>query len=96
MREGADYVALGPMFRTGTKEKARIAGPGYAAEAIRELPGDVPLVAIGGIGEGNLMELVGVGVRRVCVCSAVISQADPAERVRKICKMMHVSSVGST
>ncbi len=74
IRDGATYLALGPMFPTTTKEKPRLAGPAYAAEAIRELPGEIPLIAIGGINAQNLQQLTTLGIRRACVCSAIISQ----------------------
>lgn len=81
LRDGATYIGVGPMFPTTTKEKPRIAGPAYAAEALREIP--LPIVAIGGITTNNLPQLTSVGIRTVAVCSAIISQPDPASALRK-------------
>ena len=77
---GATYIAVGPMFATQTKEKPRIVGPAYAAEAQQKIP--LPLVPIGGITVENLHQLTQLGIPRVAVCSAIISQQDPAAVAR--------------
>jgi thiamine-phosphate pyrophosphorylase len=44
-----------------------------------------PVFAIGGIGQENLGQLLEAGVRRVCVCGALLGAPDPraaAERIR--------------
>jgi len=79
---GATYVGVGPMFPTATKDKPRLAGPAYAADAVGGL--SVPCVAIGGITAQNVEQLTAVGVRSVAVCGAVIGDADPAARCREI------------
>jgi thiamine-phosphate pyrophosphorylase len=81
VRDGATYIGVGPMFPTTTKEKPRIAGPAYAKQAVANIP--VPCVAIGGVIPRNVGELKAVGVKCVAVCSAVISDADPAARCRE-------------
>ncbi|MGN6368571.1 MAG: thiamine phosphate synthase, partial [Phycisphaerae bacterium] len=53
VREGATYVAVGPMYSTTTKVKERIAGVGTAREVREALGAEVPVVAIGGITVGN-------------------------------------------
>lgn len=69
-----DYIAVGPMFPTETKPQAHIAGPGtlVAARACTSLP----LVAIGGITERNVGEVISAAPCAVCVCSAVIAAAE--------------------
>ncbi len=86
VRAGASYVGVGPMFATATKEKPRIAGPAYAAEAVKELP--IPCVAIGGIHTGNIGEVRSAGVSCVAVCSAVIGAADPESATRALVAVM--------
>ncbi len=81
LRDGATYIAVGPMFATTTKQKERIASPAYAAEARAALPAEVPIVAIGGITAENLSQVSGTGVRAVAVCSAILGAADPAAAV---------------
>jgi len=76
VRGGADYVGIGPMFATETKEKKRIAGVDYAAEYLDRF--DLPCLAIGGIGIENVDELLAVGVRGIAVSSAICGADDVA------------------
>jgi len=77
LRDGATYIAAGPMFATTTKEKKRVAGPAYATEARGAFSREIPVVAIGGITLQNVGEVSAAGC--VAVCSAIISHADPAK-----------------
>jgi thiamine-phosphate pyrophosphorylase len=86
INEGADYVALGPIYRTATKDRQPV-GPGLLDE-IRKVYETVPLpvVAIGGINADNVAEVVQRGAKCVAVCSAVNDADDPqaaAEAIRK-------------
>jgi len=74
-KQNPDYIAVGPMFPTTTKHKERIAGPVRLAEARRHT--GLPLVAIGGINATNIDQVLAAALCCVCVCSAVIGQADP-------------------
>lgn len=78
---GADYLGIGPVFPTGTKECSRFCGTAAAA-AVKPLI-SVPFFLIGGITTDNLPGLLSAGAERVAVCSAVIRAADPAEEVRR-------------
>ncbi len=82
--DGADYIGVGPMFPTDTKDAGPIAGAAYLTEVIAEI--SLPHVAIGGITAGNVGELIAAGARRVAVCSAVIAAADPAAAAAEIKK----------
>lgn len=80
-----DYVAVGPMFATPTKPRERIAGPKMLAAA-RECT-SLPLVAIGGIDEGNIEQVLSTAACTVCVCRAVVAQGDAsaaASRLRSV------------
>src|SRR5262249_9416338 len=81
VRDGATYIGVGPMFPTTTKEKPRIAGPSYAKEAVENIP--IPSVAIEGITTSNLRQLTAAGIKCVAVCSAIISDPDPATRTQE-------------
>jgi thiamine-phosphate pyrophosphorylase len=89
VRDGATYIGVGPMFPTSTKEKPRLAGPAYAAQAFQAVT--VPCVAIGGITPHNVDQLIAVGVRTVAVCSAIIGDADPAVRCRDFANKLSAS-----
>ena len=75
VRDGADYIGVGPFFRSSTKPRDFIAGPAYAREvAAAGLP--IPAVAIAGITVGNVDEVLATGVRAVAVSSAVLAAND--------------------
>ena len=75
---GADYVAVGRMFPTGSKADTRPAGP-ETLRAVRDaMPADgPPLLAIGGITPENAGEVARAGADGVCVIAAVTQSADP-------------------
>ncbi len=86
--EGAGYIGAGPAFGTPIKTEKVVIGPaGVAAVAAAAGP-DVPVFAIGGIDEGNVEQLVAVGVRRVCVIRAVSAAADPEQAARRLRAML--------
>ena len=80
--QGADYIGVGPMFPSDTKDAGPIAGIAFLKEVLAEI--SVPHVAIGGISGGNVGELVAAGARCVAVCSAVIAADDPASVAAEI------------
>jgi thiamine-phosphate pyrophosphorylase len=73
--DGADYIGVGPMFRSATKPRDFVAGPEFLRQVVEEIP--IPHAAIAGITPDNLDELIAVGCRCVAVCAAVVSAADP-------------------
>ena len=83
---GADYIAIGPVFATGTKPTARPVTLEYvrwAAENVR-----VPWFAIGGINLDNVNEVVAAGAKRICVVSAILNEDDIAAACRKFTKSL--------
>lgn len=70
-QEGADYLGVGPLFPTSTKDYEPSVGLTYLKQVQREI--SIPFVAIGGINLENLGEALAAGGRRVAVCSAIIS-----------------------
>ena len=71
----ADYVGVGPVHETPTKEGRPAAGleyVRYAAEHAR-----VPWFAIGGIDETNVAEVVAAGATRIAVVRAIGDAPDP-------------------
>lgn len=78
--DGADYVGFGPVFPTDTK---RDAGPVSGLDTLRQVVGalSVPVVAIGGIGLGNIRMVAESGAVCAAVVSAVVCAEDPAAAV---------------
>lgn len=71
---GADYVAVGPVFATGTKPTAKPVTLEYVRWSAANL--DVPWFAIGGITLANLDAVLSAGARRICVVSAILNAPD--------------------
>lgn len=78
--DGADYVAVGSIYPSGTKPAYELVG----VELLRQIRPllHVPLVAIGGITPGNVGEVIRAGADGVAVISALCAAPDPARAVR--------------
>jgi len=83
---GAGYVAVGSIFPTASKEVTRPASPERLAE-VKAAVG-VPVVAIGGIDEGNIDRVLEAGADAVAVISAVCSAEDVREAARRLVERM--------
>lgn len=79
---GADYLGVGAVFPTGTKDDA----DAVSYDTLKAICAavDIPVVAIGGIGARNLMELAGSGICGVAVVSAIYAQADVQQAARTL------------
>jgi len=84
--EGADYIAVGSVFPTTTKKGATVVG----VDMLKELRGIVhtPLVAIGGINENNIGEVVAAGADAVAMISAILCEEDIRGAVQKLVAKM--------
>ena len=80
--EGADYIAVGSMYPTTSKETAVVVG----VERLRQIRQVVtlPLVAIGGITKDNVAPVIAAGAASVAVINAVLGAEDVAEASRLI------------
>ena len=78
LRAGADYLAFGSVFSSGTKPGAPRAPLAIFGEARRSIA--LPLVAIGGITLENASQAFAAGADAVAVISALFDAADVAER----------------
>lgn len=86
IREGVDYLAVGAIFPTSTKEKTRPAGLNTLREVISLKAS--PVVAIGGIKQANIGDVVDSGVDAICVISAVIGDPDPEQAARNLVNVL--------
>jgi thiamine-phosphate pyrophosphorylase len=82
-REGADYVALSPVFSTASKENA---GPGYGLDRLREIRRAVslPIIAIGGINLQNVQDVIAAGADGIAVISSVVASPDITGAAREL------------
>ena len=83
--DGADYVGVGPVFRSATKPRDILPGLPFArAAAALNL---LPTVAIAGITPANAAEVWATGVTAVAVTSAVTMSDDPAAAARSLIRL---------
>ena len=82
---GADYIGVGAVFGTSTKKNAR----NLSVEKLQEIchAVSIPVVAIGGIHAGNLLELSGSGVHGVAVVSAIFAADNPGEATARLLEL---------
>lgn len=71
---GADYLGVGAVFSTSTKLDADTTSFGVVYD-ICNIVG-IPVVAIGGINENNILELKGTGIDGVAIVSAIFAKPD--------------------
>ena len=73
---GAAYVAIGPIYATGTKPTAKPVTLDYVRWAKANVK--IPWFAIGGINLQTLDAVVEAGAKRICVVSAILNSEDIA------------------
>jgi thiamine-phosphate pyrophosphorylase len=83
--QGADYIAISPVFSTASKNDA---GPGRGLDVVREIRRSVsvPVIAIGGINLDNVREVIAAGADGVAVISAVVGSRNIIETARELSK----------
>lgn len=75
IRDGANYLGVGPVFPSRTKGFDAFAGLAYVRQVAEETT--LPWFAIGGITEENLDEVLDAGATRIAVSSAVVHADRP-------------------
>jgi thiamine-phosphate pyrophosphorylase len=72
---GADYISVGPVWETPTKEGRPAVGLDLVRHAAAE--SQLPFFAIGGIDTGNVGEVLDAGATRIVVVRAIRDAAEP-------------------
>jgi thiamine-phosphate pyrophosphorylase len=80
--DGADYIGIGPVFPSRTKEFAEFPGLEFVRAASAET--SLPAFALGGIGPENVARVVATGARRVAVSTAVVASDEPQRAARRL------------
>jgi thiamine-phosphate pyrophosphorylase len=81
-RGGADYIGVGPIFPTETKDIDKAFGLALLAEIKGKIK--IPAFAIGGINEVNLPEVLAYGVWGAAICRDICTAKDIPLKVRKL------------
>lgn len=85
--DGADYIGVGPIFRTFTKEDVvDPVGFEYLEHVVANT--DIPFVAIGGIKEHNVAEVVRRGTRCVALVTEIVGAEDIGGTINALRKQM--------
>lgn len=81
-KRGADYIGVGAMFTTTTKTNTR----SVSVEMLKQIKSSVniPVVAIGGINENNIIKLKDTNIDGVAVISAIIGKKDITKAANRI------------
>lgn len=81
-KQGADYIGIGPVYKTETKPDAMPIGVEVVREVVRNVK--IPKVAIGGINESNLKEILEVGVENVAMVREICGARDVEMKIRSL------------
>ena len=81
-KAGADYLGCGAVFGSATKTNVHT----LPLETLKNIAAAVkiPIVAIGGINESNMMQLLGTGIDGVAVISAIFGAADIENKCKEL------------
>jgi len=82
LKEDVNYVAFGPIFHTDTKPTYSPVGLEKLKEALKIA--NKPLVAIGGINESNLKDILKIGVKNFCMVRYFMETIFFEDRLKKI------------
>lgn len=84
---GADYIGIGPIFETRTKDDVcDPVGLSYLEYAEANVP--IPFVAIGGIKAHNIQEVVSRGAESVCMVTEIVGAEDIEGMVKRLTEEM--------
>jgi thiamine-phosphate pyrophosphorylase len=89
LEAGADYIAIGPIFATGTKPTAQAVTLDYVCWATENVK--IPWFAIGGINLKNLDEVLTAGAKKICVVSAILNSTDVTKTCAEFKRRLEVS-----
>ena len=81
LRTEPDYIAIGPIYPTGTKPMAKPVTLEYVRWAAVHVT--LPWFAIGGVNLQTLDDVLAAGATRICVVSAILNAPDVAEACRE-------------
>lgn len=79
---GAQYLGVGPVFPSRTKDFAGLAGLAFVRQAAESAT--LPWFAIGGIDASNLDAVLAAGAQRIAVSSAVVGAPSPRRAARAL------------
>ncbi len=86
VKDGADYAGVGPLFETHTKDNVMApVGISYLKWVVKNQ--QIPFVAIGGIKEWNIKEVIDAGAKCICLVTEITGAKDIKQ---KICNLKSI------
>ena len=82
LEAGADYIGVGPIFKSATKHRDFVLGPAGLKDIRAAVP--LPTVAIAGITLENVDQVLSAAPTAVAVCRDIIAADDPQARAAAI------------
>ena len=86
VEQGADYLGIGPIYQTTTKEDAKEAKGTALIKTLKNIGLDIPMVGIGGIKKENAQKVVADGADGISVITAISQAESVAEAARLLRK----------
>jgi thiamine-phosphate pyrophosphorylase len=87
---GADYIGVGPIYSTRTKDDVcDPVGLEYLEYAVEKVP--LPFVAIGGIKQHNIDAVIDRGAKTICLVTEIVGADDIAQMVQRLNKAINNS-----
>lgn len=84
-----DYIGFGPIYKTPTKEKPdRVVGTKLLSKVVNM--SDIPVVAIGGIDEKNIKDVINTGVKSISLVRYLMNYKDLEKRIKYIQNILAV------
>lgn len=89
VRRGADYIGVGPIYRTFTKKDVcDPVGLEYLEYVVKNI--EIPFVAIGGIKESNMHQVLEKDARCIAMVTEIVGAEDIVGKIKSIKKKMEV------
>ena len=91
-QDGADYLGVGAVFPTSTKQNTVSLSPETLREICRAVK--IPVVAIGGIRADNIGSLCGTGIDGAAVVSALFASENPKKAAEQLTASLNAAGIG--
>lgn len=85
--KGADYISIGPIFKTPTKPEYKAIGLGLIKKIKKSI--HIPFFAIGGIDENNISMVLSAGAKRVALCRAIFQSKNISFATKGFSNILH-------
>ena len=82
IKNGADYIGVGPVYKTPTKPNREPAGLEYLKWAVENV--SIPFYAIGSIDENTIDEVISYGTKRVALVRAIMNSKNISSTVKNL------------